>query len=86
MKKLIYISLFLVMTVFGGLGVVKAQEKQKITDKDYANQSVEMADEMRSNGKIYIVVATLSVILGGVLFYVIKIDNKVTKLEKSLED
>ena len=48
-------------------------------------QTVEMADEMRANGKIYVVVAVLSVILVGLITFLISIDRKVTKLEKSIK-
>ncbi|NOU38993.1 MAG: CcmD family protein [Ferruginibacter sp.] len=45
-------------------------------------QSVEMADTMRSNGKIYIVVAVCLTILLGLLLYVFTLDKKITRLEK----
>jgi CcmD family protein len=45
-------------------------------------QPVEMADGMRSNGKIYIVVAVCLTILIGLFVYVFSIDRKITKLEK----
>ena len=49
------------------------------------SQEVEMADDMRSNGKIYVVVAILLVILIGLVLYLVSIDRKVTRLEKKLE-
>ena len=49
-------------------------------------QEIEMADIMRSEGKIYVVVAILLVILGGLLIYILAIDKKATRLEKKLED
>jgi predicted transporter len=42
----------------------------------------EMADVMRSNGKIYVVVAIVLTILIGLLFYVVRIDKKIQQLEK----
>ena len=45
-------------------------------------QDVEMADVMRSNGKIYVVVAVLVTIFIGIIFYLIRLDRKITKLEK----
>lgn len=45
-------------------------------------QTVEMADGMRSNGKIYVVVAVLATILAGLLLYVYTLDRKVTRLER----
>jgi len=46
------------------------------------NQTVEMATGMRSNGKIYVVVAVLSMILIGLFIYLFTLDRKITKLEK----
>jgi CcmD family protein len=44
---------------------------------------VEMADSMRSNGRIYVVVAVVITILLGLLFFVIRIDRKLSRLEKN---
>ena len=63
-----------------------AQEKQKITSTDYENQEVAMADVMRSNGKIYIVVATIIALFAGILVYLIMIDKKIGKLEAKFEE
>lgn len=41
-----------------------------------------MADEMRSNGKIYVVVAVLVTIFIGIILYLIRLDRKISKLEK----
>ena len=45
-------------------------------------QPVEMADTMRSNGKIYIVVAVCLTILVGLFVYVFSLDRKISKIEK----
>ena len=42
----------------------------------------EMADLMRSNGKIYVVVAVCLTILIGLFMYVFLIDRKISRLEK----
>ncbi len=49
-------------------------------------QEPEMADALRVDGKIYVVVAVLGVILAGILFYVIRLDRKITRLEKETDD
>lgn len=49
-------------------------------------QEAEMADTMRSEGKIYVVVAILLLILIGLIAYLVMIDRKVTKLENRLSD
>jgi CcmD family protein len=41
-----------------------------------------MADEMRSNGKIYVVVAVLVTIFIGIILYLVRLDRKLTRLEK----
>ena len=48
----------------------------------FAQERPEMADVMRSNGKIYVVVAVCLTILIGLFLYVLKLDRKITKLEK----
>lgn len=45
---------------------------------------VEMADVLRSDGKIYAVVAGLVVILIGVIFFLLRIERKLVKIEKEL--
>lgn len=49
-------------------------------------QDVAMADALRADGKIYVVVAVLSVLLAGLLFYVIRLDRKISRLEKESGD
>lgn len=51
-----------------------------------AQETVEMADIFRSNGKIYVVVAVLSIILIGIFLYLISMDRKVKKIEKEVLD
>lgn len=46
---------------------------------------VEMADVMRENGKIYVVVGVLSIILAGMFVYLIFLNQKISKLEKELK-
>ena len=49
----------------------------------FAQEKPEMADTMRSNGKIYVVVAVCLIILVGLFLYVMTIDRKLTRLEKN---
>ena len=48
----------------------------------FGQEKVEMADTMRSNGRIYVVVAVVVTILTGLILYVARLDRKLTKLEK----
>lgn len=45
-------------------------------------KTVAMADMMRSNGRIYVVVAVMLTILAGLILYIVRLDRKITKLEK----
>ena len=49
-----------------------------------AQQEVEMADTLRSEGKIYVVVAIMLVIFVGLIGYLFLMDRKVTRLEKKI--
>lgn len=49
-------------------------------------QEVEMADQMRGNGKIYVVVAVLVTILAGLVGYIFYLDRKVSKIENRIEE
>ena len=52
----------------------------------HAQQEVGMADTLRSEGKIYVVVAIMLVILVGIAAYLFSIDRKVSRLEKRIQD
>jgi uncharacterized membrane protein len=48
------------------------------------NADVEMADVMRSNGKIYVVVGIILIVLAGLIAYLFLLDKKVRNLEERL--
>lgn len=78
MKKLLTIALL----VFSLSAL--AQEKIPVTESDYSNNSVEMADQMRADGKIYVLVGIIAIIFAGITVYVVNTDRKISKLEKNL--
>ena len=45
----------------------------------------EMAGGLRASGKIYVVVAVVVVIIGGLLAYLITLDRKVSRLEQEIK-
>ncbi len=45
---------------------------------------VEMADLMRDNGKIYVVVAVILTIFAMIVIYLVRIDRKLSKIEKNI--
>lgn len=69
MKK----SFAIVVFSFVGL-LIQAQENIK--------QKTEMADLMRSNGKIYVVLVVIITILAGLIIYLRRVDRKIGRLEK----
>lgn len=88
------IKIFLLLGILLNASFLFAQEKKAgISDTNIAgkkavtvltenNKPVEMADMMRSNGKIYIVVAVCFTILVGLFIYVWRVDRKVGRIEK----
>ena len=78
MKKYLFLLLM-------GLSLsLAAQDKIPVTEQDYRNSGVEMADAMRAEGKIYVVVAVLATLFAGIVVYAVRIDQKVSRLEKEI--
>ncbi len=46
------------------------------------NNDVEMADQMRSSGKIYVVIATIVIVFIGLAIYLFSIDRRLKKIER----
>lgn len=64
-------KILLLLALFLNASLLFAQDKK-----------TEMADLMRSNGRIYVVVAVMVTILTGLVLYVVRLDRKISKLEK----
>ena len=47
-----------------------------------STENVSMADVMRSNGRIYVVIAVILTILIGLLLYMFRLERKINRLEK----
>ena len=67
------------LILFTGARTVMAQVDSV---KTQTMAPVDMAGTMRSNGKIYVVVAVLVIILAGLFTYLTRLDRKITRLEK----
>ena len=46
-------------------------------------QEVEMADKMRADGKIWVVVGVITFVFVGIIIYLILLDRKISKIEKN---
>ncbi|MBB6611488.1 hypothetical protein H7F15_10610 [Pontibacter sp. Tf4] len=87
MFRILALCSFMLCTL-AGLQHVQAQPEQ--TQVEYsaapAASDVEMADTLRQDGKIYVVVVVLLTILIGLIIYLIMLDRKVSKLEKQFKE
>ena len=79
MKK--YLITLLLIT---SLNVIAQDGSYQVTEKSYEDTTVEMADLMRSDGKIYVVVGIIIVIFTGIIFYMVSIDRKISKIEREV--
>lgn len=50
----------------------------------FAQEEVQMADQMRADGKIWVVVAVIAIVFVGIIAYLVLLDRKISKIEKSL--
>jgi hypothetical protein len=75
MLKVFLRSSFLIMLLVLSL-LVRAQDT-------LSREKPQMAGLMRSNGKIYVVVTVLVIILAGLFIYLINLDRKLSRLEKN---
>jgi len=82
MKKIKYLLIFSLLIMSLGLSA----QKTEIVEEDYANDKIEMADAMRADGKIYVLVAIIVTLFVGFIIYAIMTERKVKKLEKSLKE
>jgi CcmD family protein len=74
MKKLIYIFVLIFQTI---PGMMMAQNAGGTT--------IEMADVMRSEGKIYVVVLVVAIVFTGLVIFAINSDRKISRLEKEIK-
>ena len=72
----------LLLRVFFLVSLVTLTVMAKAQDS-LRNEKPQMAELMRSNGKIYVVVAVVVIILAGLFFYLVQLDRKLTRLEKN---
>ncbi len=74
----------LIIVMFVALNL-SAQDRMPISEEDYKNTEVPMADRLREDGKIYVLTGIILIILFGTLTYLVVIDKKVSSLEKTIK-
>ncbi len=85
MLKLKYLLLLFILTLANP--VLSQAQTAVATEEAVAtgNSDVEMAETLRRDGKIYVVVAVILTVLAGLIIYLIRVDSKVSRLEKQLK-
>ena len=68
--------------VWGLLGLLLLITVPGFAQNNMPDEPVQMADGLRSSGKIYVVVAVVVTILAGLFAYLIHLDKKISRLEK----
>ena len=68
-------NLFFLFTAMLLTTIVKAQDVESKTA---------FGETMRSNGRIYVVLAVMLTILAGLILYLVRLDRKITKVEKEM--
>ena len=66
MKRIVFLTLLLISNL-----IVSAQ-----------TYKVEMADTMRTDGKIYVVIGTIAIVFVGLAIFLFSIDRRIKKIEK----
>ena len=66
----------------GLLGLLLLVTVPVLAQNNMPDEPVQMADGLRSSGKIYVVVAVVVTILAGLFAYLINLDKKIGRLEK----
>ncbi|MER2999103.1 CcmD family protein [Pontibacter populi] len=85
--KILAICCF-ILGALAGITQVQAQPEQTQVEysSDPAETDIEMADTLRQDGKIWVVVVVLLTVLTGLIIYLVTLDRKVGKLEKQFKE
>lgn len=59
---------------------------QNIMAQQPVTDGVEMADRLRADGKIWVVVAVIAAVFAGIIVYLVRLDRQISKLEKEVND
>lgn len=68
--------------VWGLLGLLLLIHLPALAQNNMPDEPVQMADGLRSSGKIYVVVAVVVTIIAGLFAYLIHLEKKINRLEK----
>lgn len=58
---------------------------QTVVAQQPVSDSVEMADRLRADGKIWVVVTVVAAVFAGIIVYLVRLDSQIGKLEKEVK-
>lgn len=59
---------------------------QHVFAQQPVSNGVDMADQLRADGKIWVVVAVVAAVFTGIIIYLIRLDRQIGKLEKEVKE
>lgn len=59
---------------------------QNLMAQQPVSEGIDMADRLRADGKIWVVVAVIATVFTGIIVYLIRLDRQIGKLEKEVKD
>lgn len=59
---------------------------QSLMARQPVANGVEMADRLRADGKIWVVVAVIATVFAGIVIYLVRLDRQIAKLEKEIKE
>ncbi|AUD03781.1 CcmD family protein [Spirosoma pollinicola] len=59
---------------------------QTLMAQQPVREGIEMADRLRSDGKIWVVVAVIATVFTGIIVYLVRLDRQIGKLEQEVKD
>lgn len=87
MKKYKFVCFLLLLLVACVSYTVRAKEAVHVQQpQDYQNKQFDMADKMRQDGKIWVVVGTIVIVVSGFFLYLFFSERKISRLEKQLKN
>ncbi len=87
LNKWAFTFCLLLSVLFTGAASAQTSSADETTlvEASAPTSDIEMADRLRADGKIYVVVGCVLVVLAGMIFYLISLDKKVSNLERQIK-
>ena len=58
---------------------------QNLMAQQPVTNGIEMADRLRADGKIWVVVAVIAAVFAGIIVYLVRLDSQIGKVEKEVK-